>query len=459
MKFTPRNYQQIGIGHLLDTPRCALWAGMGMGKSATTLAGFDALYMAGAVERMLVLAPLRVAASTWPNEVEKWDDFAHLDVQPLIGTTAQRQAALRNDKAHIYTTNYEQLPWLVKQLGDSWPFDMVVADESTRLKGFRLRGQGTKRAAALGRVAHKKVTRFVELTGTPSPNGLGDLWGQSWFLDAGRRLGRTHGAFIERWFRPHWSGYGVEPMDHANDEIQERLQDVCLTLRPEDWFDLEAPIVNTLAVDLPTNARRLYDKMEREMFAELSETIELEAFNAAAKTNKCLQIANGAVYYDERGSWEEVHKAKLDALESVVEEAAGMPVLVAYQYKSDLARLAKHFGKRARVLDADPATEAAWNRGEIPILLAHPASAGHGLNLQHGGNVLAFFGLTWNLEHHDQMVERIGPVRQMQAGYQRPVYLHYIAGHGTLDDVVLERLRTKRDVQDLLLDAMRRRKE
>jgi len=455
--FTPRPYQSIGMQHLLDLPRCGLWAGMGMGKTTTVLNAIDALHLVGETEPVLVVAPLRVARSTWPAEAKKWAHLAGLDVSPVVGTLAERQAALRRD-VPIYTTNYEQLPWLVEHFGERWPFATVVADESTKLKGFRMK-QGTQRARALARVAHKHVRRFIELTGTPAPNGLVDLWGQAWFLDQGQRLGRSFEAFKDRWFQaiPGGEGYTqLRPLPFAQEEIQHKLRDLCLTLDPKDWFDLKEPIHNTIRVELPTKARRLYRDMEREMFAEI-EGIGVEAFNAASRTIKCLQMANGAIYTDDKQSaWAETHAAKIDALEDIVEEAAGMPVLVAYQFKHDLARLLRAFPK-GRALDTDPQTEADWCAGKIPVLFAHPKSAGHGLNLQDGGNIIAFFGHWWDMELRQQIIERIGPVRQAQAGYDRPVWIHDIVAENTVDELVLLRHETKREVQDILLQAMKRR--
>jgi SNF2 family DNA or RNA helicase len=329
----------------------------------------------------------------------------------------------------------------------------VVADEATKLKGFRLR-QGTQRAKALARVAHKRVTRWINLTGTPSPNGLADLWGQTWFIDQGQRLGRTFDGFSTRWFRPHHSGFGVVAMPHAQAEIQAKLADVCLSLDARDWFDLREPIVNVIRVDLPAKARALYRDMEREMFAQIAGH-EVEAFNAASRTIKCLQIANGAAYTDDTATqWVEIHDAKLQALESIINEAAGAPVLVAYHFKSDLARLQRAF-PQGRALDAGPGTIQAWNAGQIPLLFAHPASAGHGLNLQDGGNILAFFGHNWNLEEFQQIIERIGPTRQAQAGHDRPVFIHHIVAADTVDELVMARRESKREVQDLLMDAMK----
>jgi SNF2 family DNA or RNA helicase len=439
------------MDHLLDTERCAAWAGMGMGKTVSTLTAINDLQLLEG-NPVLVLAPLRVATSTWPDEARKWEHTSGLSVMPITGSLEERRRALRFDAA-VYTTNYEQIPWLVEHLGDRWPFRTVIADESTKLKGFRLR-QGTERAKALGRVAHTKVKRLVELTGTPSPNGLQDLWGQAWFLDQGHRLGRTFDAFKQRWFRPDPSGFGVQPLGHAQDEIQAKLRDLCLTVEAKDWFDLREPIVTNVYVDLPIKARQLYRQMEREMFMQLGEH-EVEAFNAAARTVKCLQLANGAAYVGEDSSqWQEVHDAKLQALESIIEEASGMPVLVAYQFKSDLARLLKAF-KKGRALDKDPQTIRDWNVGKIPVMFAHPASAGHGLNLQDGGNILAFFGHDWNLENRLQIIERIGPTRQLQAGHDRPMFIYNIIARDTVDDLVIKRVETKREVQDLLLEAMK----
>jgi SNF2 family DNA or RNA helicase len=446
---------------LLRVKRAALFVPMGFGKTAVVLWLIDALLMAGLVNKVLILAPLRVARSTWPDEVRAWSNFSHLRVSPILGSADQRRAALARD-AEVFTCNYENLVWLVETLGDDWPFDMVICDEFTRVKGFRSR-QGTKRAQALSKVIHTKVTRFVGLTGTPAPNGLLDLWAQAWFLDQGLRLGRTYSAFVNRWFRalpnggnPQWTR--LEAMPHAQAEIQDKLRDVCLTLTVKDWFDVAEPIVNVLRIDLPPTARKHYREMERDLFTQL-EGHEIEAFSAAAKSMKLLQQANGAAYVGESNTeWVVTHDEKIEALRSVIEEAAGMPVLVAYHFRSGLARLREAF-PAAKVLDNDPKTIEAWNAGMIPILLAHPASAGHGLSLQHGGNILAFFSLNWNLEEHLQVIERIGPVRQKQSGYDRPVFIHYIVARNTIDETVLERLRSKRDVQSVLLDALNRYRE
>lgn len=457
-EFTPRLYQNDIIEFELDTPRCAVYAGMGLGKTVSTLTALDILELTEPGPA-LVLAPLRVAQSTWPDEARKWNHLRNVEVSAIVGTLDERRAALRKP-ATIYTTNYEQVPWLVEHFGDKWPFRKVVADESTKLKSFRLR-QGSVRARALAKVAHCKVDRFIELTGTPSPNGLADLWGQAWFLDAGVRLGRSFEAFKARWFQSIQVGSDrhavrLDPLPFAQEQIEDRLRDLCLSLDARDYFDIAEPIVNTIRVELPAKARQLYRDMEREMFLSLESGTEVEAFNAASKTMKCLQLANGAIYTDEAGTFTEIHDAKLQALEEIVEEAAGMPVLVAYHFKSDLVRLQRAF-PRGRPLDSDPQTIRDWNAGRIPLLFAHPASAGHGLNLQDGGNILAFFGHNWNLEEFQQIIERIGPTRQAQAGHKRPVFIHHIVAADTVDELVMARRESKREVQDLLLEAMKRR--
>ncbi|MEX3555284.1 MAG: DEAD/DEAH box helicase [Burkholderia gladioli] len=472
--FTPWPYQRLIIDHQTSIDRSNVWAGMGLGKTVSTLTTLESLYHFG-VETMptLVIAPLRVAQSTWPDEVAKWDHLSGLEVVPIVGDANRRAMQMRRD-APIFTINYENLPWLISWLKHNprpWPFGTVIADESTKLKSTRVSNQrsksgtefvkksgGSVRGRALAQVAHTKVHRWVNLTGTPAPNGLKDLWGQQWFIDGGQRLGRSYSAFEERWFQsiPGERGYHqVKPLPNAQEQIHAALADCTISLDPADWFDLQAPIARTVYVDLPSGARKLYRDMERRMFMELDEH-EVEAMNAAAKTMKCLQLANGAAYIDDDGNWKEVHDLKLQALEEIIEEAAGMPVLVAYHFKSDLARLQRTF-PRGRVLDHDPQTLRDWNAGKIPVMFAHPASAGHGLNLQDGGNILAVMGHWWNLEEYQQIIERIGPVRQLQAGHRRPVFIYHIVARDTVDEDVMLRRETKREVQDILLDAMKRR--
>lgn len=451
--FAARPYQLLITDFIQRNRRAAVWSSMGTGKTSATATALEDLALTEDIYPILIVAPLRVARTTWPQEYRKWNHLKHLRVMPVCGALKERQAALRVN-VPVYTTNFEQLPWLVEHFGDKWPFKTVVIDEATKLKGFRLR-QGTQRAKALARVAHTKIKRIVLLTGTPSPNGLQDLWGQMWFVDKGDRLGRTFDAFKQRWFRASHTGFGVEATDQAQEQIQEALSDVCITIDAADWFDLKKPIVNLIKVELPPAAKVLYKNMEKQMFMDL-EGSQIEALNAAAKTQKCLQISSGAAYVDGGPQWKKIHDEKLDALEEILEEAAGMPILVSYHFKSDLERLLKRF-PQGRHLDKRSETIDDWNAGKIPMLFAHPASAGHGLNLQDGGNILVFFTVNWNLEEHQQIIERIGPVRQLQAGHNRPMFIHFILAADTVDELVLERLQSKREVQDILLSAMRDR--
>lgn len=789
--FQPRPWQKPMLDHVLAHDRCALWAGMGLGKTAVTMTALDALYLGGESHPTLILGPLRVARKVWTDERNKWAHLSGLSVVPIIGSEEERLAALRYD-APIYTVNYDNIVWLIEHYGDRWPFRTVVADESDYIKGHRISfrtsskgkeyiaGQGAKRAGALARIAHSHITRFLELTGTPAPNGLADLWGQLWYLDRGQRLGRTFDAFKTRWFRPSDNGYGIEALPHANDQIQRAIGDICLTIDGKDWFDLKAPLINNVYVELTGPARKLYKDMEKEMFAQIGDRTA-EAFHAAARTQKCLQLClaegtevltdrgwvaieavtsadrlwdgmqwvqheglvyngtrdviicagvrmtpehklltrsgwktaeeiqraeqnsgydwpsvrlpdgyqsgglggipyreqkgalasalrvwergypnrdkpsaadkrpkkilrlpasrdaagrvgvtrhdgppcaqylgrdaatvrkseqqrleelwwpghncvrkvagflrkllgrygavicrgaldrpkrqlegvqprklsmgyaedageqypteqgnrnakwpddskaglrslrdevcdaarqdipvwvfdrkgvnsagtakvydikdagplnrftirapdgtvfishncNGAIYVDpladtddhpKAKEWRRVHDEKLDALESIAHETGGAPLLVCYEFKSDLARLLKAFPKGRALKTEDD--ENDFKKGKIPMLFLHPKSGGHGIDgFQYACNNIVFFGHNWSLGQYQQVVERIGPTRQMQAGFERPVWIHHIIARGTVDELVMERRETKREVQDILLAACKR---
>lgn len=461
--FSPRKYQSKIIEHVLEHPRCMVWAGMGMGKTASALFALDVLKRCGHEEAFpaLVLAPLRVAASTWPDEVKKWRDDLTITLSAVIGTPKARASALKA-KADVYATNYENLPWLRAQFAEKWPFKTVIADEATKLKSFRL-GSGGVRARALGRVAFHGVERFIGLTGTPAPNGLEDLWGQFWFVDQGERLGRTFSKFHNRWFYPIQVAADPHAVKWtakrgAQGEIEKAVADVTISVDPADYFDIDKPIFNRIPVKLPAKARRVYEELNREMCADLGADTSITAANAAALSVKCLQCAAGAVYTDDEGRFEVLHDEKLKALEDVVEEASGEPVLVAYYFKSDLVRLKAAFPK-GRELGTDPKVLREWNAGKISLLFVHPASAGHGLNLQDGGRILVFFSVWWNLEQFQQVIERIGPVRQAQSGHPRPVFVHFIEAEDTLDGLVLKRLFGKASVQALLLEHAKRNKK
>lgn len=453
--FVPHDYQFPTMEFIRANKRCGVWAPMGGGKTVCTLTALDQLDLTEEIWPAIALAPLRVARTVWGPELEKWRHLNHLRASIITGTPKERDAALKVD-AQLFAINYDNLAWLVEELGADWPFKTVISDEFTRLKGTRSK-QGAKRGQALNKVAFNKVDRFVGLTGTPSPNGLKDLWGQTWFLDHGLRLGNSFAAFEQRWFQRGKDGYSLEPMDHAEKEIHEKVHDIYITVK---GLDVDEPIYNDVLVDLPEKVRKIYRDMEKKKLAEIKDKA-VGAANAAVKTSKLLQIAGGAVYTgdsdnpDEKGQWEELHDAKIDALKSVIEEANGAPVLVAYNFKHELIRLKKAF-PQGRELDAKQSTVDDWNKGRIPILFAHPASAGHGLNLQHGGNILVFFGVDWNLENFMQIIERIGPMRQKQSGYDRPVFVHLILARGTMDFGVRDRLLGKKSVQDALLDYMKR---
>lgn len=458
-KFIPREYQQLIIDYMLEHPCGNIWGSMGVGKTVSTLTALDIRFLLGDLKRpALVLAPLRVAVSTWPDEAKKWDHLRDIEVQPITGSPEQRIKALKNSNANVFTMNYENLVWLNSILKRN-PFDIIIPDESTRLKSHRTKGGG-QRAAALAKLNQKHPAKYWNnLTGTPAPNGLIDLWGQQYFIDHGQRLGKTFSAFKDRWFHSipmGNSGFNItEALPFAQDQIQTALSDCSLSINAADYFDIKDPLIVPVYIELPAKARKHYDEMEKELFTEI-ERHEIEALNAASKSLKCLQISSGAVYTDEQKNWTELHDEKIKALESIVNEAAGMPVLVAYHFKHDLVRLKKAF-PNARELDSDPQTIKDWNAGKIPMLLAHPASAGHGLNLQDGGNILAMFSHWWDLEQYLQILERIGPTRQIQAGYDRPVWVYLIVARDTVDEAVIERRNSKKSVQDALLDYMKLR--
>lgn len=438
-----------------------------MGKTPSVLEVYDRLHLAGEVQRALVVAPLRVARSTWPEEPPKWDAFQHLRIQPVIGTAEQRIVALRNDKANIHCINFETLQWLIERLGDDWPFDMVVVDEASKLRSFRLK-QGGKRAQALAQVAHTKVRRWINLSGTIAPNGLSNLWAPMWFIDQGMRLGRSYDAFEQRWFgykrakdavNAHKTRISRIAFPHAFNEITTLMKDVTLALNPKDWFDIKDPIVVPVYVDLPPEARKKYREMERDMLTQI-QGHDIEAFAAAAKIIKCQQLANGAIYTgsDEQierdvSHWVEAHEEKLDALESIIEENDGEPILVAYHFKPDLARLKKRFPDGRHI--STKADEDAFKRGEIPLAFVHPQSIGHGVDgFQNVCHIIVFFALTFDLDPNDQIIERVGPMRQMQAGFDREVLVYQIIARDTIDETVAERLVEKRGVLDATMDAL-----
>ncbi len=478
MIFIPRPWQHPISNYMVDHVRGNVFSPMGSGKSGAVIHAYDTLRMFGEVKRLLVIAPKRVAKNTWPREVEKWNEsFGHLTVAAIIGNEKERIAAARAG-ADITTVNYDNLPWLIEKAGDQWPWDMVVPDESTRLKGLRISiqrrkkadgtlgkefiaGQGSTRAKALAQVAHKHVRRWTNLTGSPAPNGIIDLWGQMWFIDGGRRLGNSFSAYSDRFFRgvPGGDGYSqLEPMPYSQKIIEDLIRDCCITVDLKDYLDIKKPIERIVGIQLPPGARKQYQEMQKELFTQVlanGANQEVEAFNAGSKSNKCLQIASGNVYYDDKKNWASVHDEKIEALKSIVEETNGEPLLVRYSYRPELERILKAF-PRAKFFNDKRETEDAWNRGEYPMLVAHAASAGHGSNLQDGGRILVDYSQGWNLEEDEQIIERIGPTRQMQSGHDRAVYRYRIVAEGTIEETgVLPRIRTKMSVQDALKEAMK----
>jgi len=434
---------------------------MGSGKTLATLLAIDMLLVSEDVWPVLIIAPKRVAQSVWVEEAAKHEVTKHMKLQRVIGNLKTREQALANIEASVFVTNFEVVPWLVDHFRDRWPFRMVVIDESSRLKGHRAWSGGGKRTRALHKKAWGRTCRWVNLTGTPAPNGLIDLWGQQHFVDGGLRLGNRFSSFRYRWFDGKRVGHHpmamvYTPKKKADDEIRHMISDVTITVDVRDYMDVGDLVENVIYAHLPPKARTAYGGMERQMFLDLEQGTA-EAMNAPAVTSKCHQIAQGALYLDD-GGFEKLHDAKLEVLESIIEESAGESLLVAYHYKHDLERLQARFPLGIALGD-DPSLIKAWNEKTVPLMFIHPQSAGHGLNLAEGGHTLVFFGLDWNLEYHQQVIERIGAVRQAQAQTGKTPLIHYIVAKDTVDESILTRLREKKSVQEVLVDAMKRRKQ
>ena len=393
---------------------------------------------------VLIVAPWLVAREVWLKESQRWDHLRDLHVTALIGTPDARRARLLAPSA-VTVINPELLPWLADTLGEDWPFTTVVFDESTRLKGYRASsrflprpgsrpGRATKRAASLAQHAHHRVQRWINLSGTPVANGYLDLWGPQWFVDGGLALGRTFGAYKARWFEPE-NAYSPHPRlklkPYSELQIQERLKPTTHAVRAQDWFTLLTPVERTICIELPPDARRAYTSMQRHLAVDLNEG-RVSALNAGVKAGKLRQIASGAVYRDEReDSWSVVHEERLEALASLQEELAGAPLLVVIQYRHEAVQILKRFPQAVEI--HAPGALERWNAGQIPMLVLHAASAGHGLNLQHGGHHICYYSPYSDNELYSQVLERIGPVRQQQAGFDRNVFIHHLEAHDTVD--------------------------
>jgi hypothetical protein len=470
--YTPHAFAPAVSEFFATRRRGNLWAKPGMGKTVLTLTHIDnGIRLCGDDRPTLVIAPKRVARDGWAAEAAKWQHLKHLEIVPVLGTPEARSLALKRlSHAHVFTINYDNLPWLKEWFdsrGIAWPFYRVVADEATKVKGFRVQ-QGGVRAAALGAIAHTLVGEWINLTGTPSPNGLKDLWGQQWFIDGGAALGRSYSAFESRWFAykritdaiTHKPGILPVIMPFAQDQIMAALAKTSLALDPRDWFDLQEPIVNVIPVRLPDSARAKYRELERELFTRI-DGFDVEVVNAAGLTNKCLQACNGAVYLDPerygKGTWVETHFEKLEALGELADGTGDDPLLVAYQFKSDLTRLLRHFPDALDLSNDEHLAQAKQGKGKL--WLAHPQSVGHGIDgLQAHCNRVVFFAQDWNLEYHDQILERVGPMRQYQAGRADGFFIDYIVAENTIDEVVVARRDSKRSVQDCLINYVKEKR-
>lgn len=445
--FTPREPQRIAASFMLNTQRCMLMAVPGLGKTSSVYKVLDILKLAGSnFFPVLVIAPKKVCELVWPSESRKWTDFHGLRVIQILGERDVRDAALMR-MGDVYVINYENVQWLVQKLGHKWPFKIVISDESTRLKNYRVKGGGA-RSTALSQIA-KGTGRWINLTGTPVPNGLKDLWGQMWFVDFGQRLGHTYTDYMRRWFTINAYTREVEPRPTAKEEIYAAIADVTLALRAEDWMSIQEPNEIPREVELPPHARTLYDEMEKELFIEM-ESGEVNAINRAALSNKLLQMTAGFVY-GENKHVHMLHDAKVEGLRSIMNEMGGEPLLLAYWYKPEVEMIKKEF-PNFRIYKTQK-DEDDWNNGKIELMGVHPASAGHGVNLQHGGRAMAFFTQTWDWELRSQVIERIGPVRQKQAGLERAVLIYNLVARNTLDEQVIERNESKESVNSALMRA------
>lgn len=449
MKFKPWNYQQYSINHIIDHKASGLFLDMGMGKTVSTLTAIDNLLFLDEVYKVLVIAPLRVAEDTWSTEVEKWDHLKHLKISKILGTKKQRKDALMKD-ADIYVTNRENVDWLVNECFSSWIWDMVVIDELSSFKSSK-----AKRFRALKKV-RPYFKRIVGLTGTPAPNSLIDLWPQVYLLDGGLRLGKTLTGFKDRYFTPgRRNGYVIydwKLKEGAEESIQSKISDICISMSAKDYLDLPERIDNRIEITLPAKVMDTYKQLEKDLVLEIGDE-DITAANAAVLTNKLLQLANGAIYSEDK-EVVRIHDEKLDKLEEIIDTSNGKPVLVFYNFKHDFNRISEMLIKRKIKHQTLNTSEdiKKWNDGEIPVALLHPASAGHGLNLQYGGNIIVWFGLNWSLELYQQANARLH-----RQGQKEIVIIHHLIAKGTVDEDVMNALANKEVNQNILLEAVKAR--
>lgn len=446
MKYEPHNYQQFATDFILEHPISCLMLDMGLGKTVITLTALWQLALDSFdVSRILVIAPKRVAEDTWPKELSKWEHLSGMDATLVMGTQAEREAAL-HQQTFLYIINRENVSWLVEN--HRWDFDMVVIDELSSFKSNQ-----AQRFKAMKKV-RPLISRIVGLTGTPAPNSLLDLWPEMYLMDMGQRLGRFIGGFRDRFFTPDKRNreiiYSYNPREGAEEAIYGLISDICISMKAVDYLDMPELIMNRVEVSMDSRERKIYDDFQRDMVVSLQGE-ELDAVNAAALSGKLTQMANGAVYGENRKVLH-IHDRKLDALEDLMEAANGKPLLVAYWYEHDLQRIKARF-KNARCIDTTQDIDD-WNAGKIPLALIHPASAGHGLNLQEGGCTIVWFGLTWSLELYQQLNARL-----WRQGQKHTVVIHHIVTKGTHDEDVLRALDNKDTRQSALIDAVRARLE
>ena len=445
MKYASHNYQRYAADFIVTHPIAALLLDMGLGKTSITLTAInDLLFDSFEVHKVLVIAPLRVARDTWPAEIEKWEHLRDLHYSTAVGTEQERNSAFRTP-ADIYIINRENIQWLIEESGIPFDFDMVVIDELSSFKNHQ-----SKRFKALMKVRHK-IKRIVGLTGTPAGNGLMDLYAEFRLLDMGERLGRFIGQYRDMYFIPDKRNgmviYSYKPQPDAEKRIYDKISDITISMKAADNLKMPELISTECVVELSEKQKEKYDELKKELVLTADEN-EVTAANAASLSNKLSQMANGAVYSDEK-TVIEIHDKKLEALEDIIESMNGKPVLIAYWYNHDLERIKKRFNVREIKSSKDISD---WNSGKIPIAVIHPASAGHGLNLQSGGSTLVWFGLTWSLELYQQTNARL-----WRQGQKNTVVIHHIIAKDTIDEDVMKALQLKEKTQTDLIDAVKAR--
>ena len=445
MQYNPHEYQTYATNFILEHPVAAVLLEMGLGKSVITLTAiYELMLNRFEVEKVLVIAPLRVARDTWPAEIEKWEHLAGLTYSVAIGTEAERLAALRRP-AHLYLINRENVDWLITKSGIPFDFDMVVIDELSSFKSH-----AAKRFKSLLKV-RPTVKRMVGLTDTPSSNGLMDLWAEFRILDMGQRLGRYITHYRNNFFVPDKRNqqmiFSYKPRAGAEDAIYRLISDITISMKSADFLKMPECIINEVPVALSEKEWSVYQALKEDMVVDLKDE-EIDAVNAAVLSGKLLQMANGAVYNEEKDIIH-IHEQKLDALEDLIEGANGKPVLVAYWYNHDLQRIKERFSVREIKTSQDIKD---WNNGDIPVAVIHPASAGHGLNIQFGGSTIIWFGLTWSLELYQQTNARL-----WRQGQKSTVVIHHIIAKDTIDEDVMKALRKKEKIQSALIDSVKAR--